>query len=200
MKRAAVIAGVAAAVLLSAALCHGVRAGAGPRPSVAQDSADGAELYAGNCAGCHGAHGEGEPGWQTVGADGRVKAPPHDASGHTWMHGDAELFQIVKWGPGTTAAPGWVSPMPTFAGRLSDREIRAVLAFIKMLWPVGHRAYQMTLNPGFDPADLPAGQWRFPPDCQPGRVAAPQTPAPLAATDADRRDGPPDPGGRAGRQ
>jgi mono/diheme cytochrome c family protein len=39
-----------------------------------------------HCAACHGAHLEGQPDWQVRGPDGLLPAPPHDASGHTWMN------------------------------------------------------------------------------------------------------------------
>ena len=38
--------------------------------------------------------------------------------------------------------PGYESDMPAFAGRLSDEEIRAVLAFIRSSWPERERDYQ----------------------------------------------------------
>ena len=36
----------------------------------------GAALYAQHCASCHGARLEGQPDWQTAGADGVLPAPP----------------------------------------------------------------------------------------------------------------------------
>lgn len=45
--------------------------------------ADGRDLYLRNCAACHGANLEGQPDWQSPGADGLYRAPPHDAQGHT---------------------------------------------------------------------------------------------------------------------
>ena len=140
---------------------------AGAAPAAAADLARGEALYRRECARCHGADLKGEPGWQTPAADGRIKAPPHDESGHTWMHSDQELFRIVKSGQGAAAAPGYVSPMPVFAGRLADDEISDVLAFIASRWPPGHRAYQIMLEPGFDPARLPPGDWKLPQMCLP---------------------------------
>lgn len=141
--------------------------GAGAGPAAAADFAAGEALYRQECARCHGADLKGEPDWQTPAAGGRIKAPPHDESGHTWMHSDQELFEMVKTGRGAAAAPGYVSDMPVFAGRLSDDEIRAVLAFIASRWPPGHRAYQILLDPNFDPARLPPGDWQLPQMCLP---------------------------------
>ena len=97
----------------------------------------GAAIYAAECAVCHGAGLEGQPAWREPLADGRLRAPPHDASGHTWHHGDAQLFEIVKHGGRSPR-----SDMPAFAARLSDEEIWATLAFIKSRWPSEIRARQ----------------------------------------------------------
>ncbi|HEX2136748.1 MAG TPA: cytochrome c [Microvirga sp.] len=101
----------------------------------------GRRLYADRCASCHGTNLQGEPDWQTPKPNGRMPAPPHDASGHTWHHSDHELFQITKFGM-AAVVPGDASDMPAFGGALSDREIHAVLAFIKSTWPEREREYQ----------------------------------------------------------
>nr|WP_230534303.1 cytochrome c [Microvirga roseola] len=101
----------------------------------------GRQLYASYCAACHGAALEGQPDWQTPKEDGRMPAPPHDESGHTWHHGDRELFLITKKGMGAVV-PGYESDMPAFEGILSDAEIRAVLAFIRSTWSARAREYQ----------------------------------------------------------
>jgi mono/diheme cytochrome c family protein len=102
----------------------------------------GQQVYREHCAACHGADLEGEPDWETRRPDGRMPAPPHDDSGHTWHHDDDMLFEIVKHGLEPFVAPGYQSDMPAFAGILSDAEIRAVLAFIKSHWGPRERAFQ----------------------------------------------------------
>lgn len=98
--------------------------------------AQGAKIYAAQCASCHGANLQGQPDWRTRMANGRLPAPPHDASGHTWHHPDDVLFAIVKNGVvPPNAPPGYQSDMPAFSGKLKDSEIWAVLAFIKSRWP-----------------------------------------------------------------
>jgi hypothetical protein len=83
------------------------------------------------------------------------------------MHSDEQLFRFVKYSMTDVAAPGYVSPMPAFDGQLRDREIAAVLAYIKRSWPTGVRVYQAMLNPGR--AGLPAAaageDWHLPADC-----------------------------------
>lgn len=96
----------------------------------------GQEIYVEHCAACHGANLQGQPDWRQRRADGRLPAPPHDASGHTWHHSDAELFAMVHDGLVPPLAPeGYQSDMPAYGDILSDDEIRAVLAFIQSKWP-----------------------------------------------------------------
>jgi mono/diheme cytochrome c family protein len=104
--------------------------------------ARGRQLYLDNCASCHGAKLEGQPDWQRPLAAGRMPAPPHDASGHTWHHPDRVLFEITKRGPASVVGGGYASDMPGFAGVLSDAQITLVLDYIKSTWPERERTYQ----------------------------------------------------------
>jgi mono/diheme cytochrome c family protein len=103
-------------------------------PRDAQKVALGAKIYAANCASCHGAQLEGQPEWRRRLPNGRMPAPPHDESGHTWHHPDDVLFGITKNGIAPYAPADYESDMPAFAGKLSDDEIWAVLAYIKSQW------------------------------------------------------------------
>jgi len=97
---------------------------------------EGENIYKAECANCHGKKLEGQPDWRTRRADGKLPAPPHDASGHTWHHPMAQLFAITKHGMVPPNAPaGYVSEMPAFAGKLTDRQIENVLAWIESQWP-----------------------------------------------------------------
>ena len=95
----------------------------------------GERVYRAECAACHGASLEGQPDWRSRNAAGRLPAPPHDASGHTWHHPMQVLFDITKFGVARFAGPGYVSDMPVYEGRLTDDEIWAVLAYIREQWP-----------------------------------------------------------------
>ena len=107
----------------------------------------GATVYADNCAACHGKNLEGEtPKWRTRRADGKFPAPPHDRSGHTWHHGDDILFEITKHGRLKSSAGSSSSSMPGFAAKLSDRDIWAVLSFIKSRWPASIRRRHDRIN------------------------------------------------------
>jgi len=104
-------------------------------PGNPQQVARGETVYMQHCARCHGVNLEGQPDWRRRKADGKLPAPPHDASGHTWHHPDQMLFEITRNGLVPPNAPqGYVSDMPAFAGTLSDAEIWAVLAYIKSRW------------------------------------------------------------------
>lgn len=97
--------------------------------------ARGADVYVRHCASCHGAKLEGQPNWRTRKPDGRLPAPPHDVTGHTWHHPDAILFSITKNGTAAHAPAGYLTDMPGFGAVLSDEEIWSVLAFIQSHWP-----------------------------------------------------------------
>lgn len=108
----------------------------------------GHEIYAVHCASCHGANLEGEPNWRQRKLNGRLPAPPHDVSGHTWHHPDQVLFDIVKNGlvPGVTAPEGYESDMPAYGTILTDEEMRASLAYIKSTWPEKAQKVQQQLT------------------------------------------------------
>lgn len=109
------------------------------------DIAQGEALYAQNCAACHGANLEGQPDWRTPDANGRMPAPPHDETGHTWHHPDRVLFQYTKLGGREALARQGVefdSGMPAYADMLSDQEIWNILAYIQSTWPERAQAVQ----------------------------------------------------------
>jgi mono/diheme cytochrome c family protein len=125
-------------VVIVLAGCNDASApGDGPRadPRNAAKVAAGGKLYAQHCASCHGVNLEGQANWRRRLPNGRLPAPPHDESGHTWHHPDRVLFGITKNGLLPPYAPkGYESDMPAFGGKITDEEIWAVLAYIKSHW------------------------------------------------------------------
>lgn len=97
--------------------------------------ARGQPIYEHHCASCHGRELKGQPEWKSRNEQGRLPAPPHDETGHTWHHDDEILFEVTKFGVAKHAPPGYQSDMPAFGDRLSDDEIVSVLAYIKSRWP-----------------------------------------------------------------
>ena len=111
----------------------------------------GETLYALHCASCHGPNLEGEPDWRRRRPDGGYPAPPHDGSGHTWHHPDAQLLDIVRDGGQARAMPGFRSRMPAFRNVLSDEEIVAILWFIERHWSAEQRAHQESVTRAREP-------------------------------------------------
>ncbi|OQM75698.1 c-type cytochrome [Manganibacter manganicus] len=144
MSRKVVAFGIVAILSGAAALAVIWQFGANPGDATA--IAQGRQLYTENCASCHGVNLEGQPEWKRPLASGRMPAPPHDASGHTWHHPDGVLFRVTKEGPAAVVGGSYESDMQGFGEMLSDEEIRAVLAFIKSTWPERERAYQAEMS------------------------------------------------------
>ena len=142
------IVGIMTAVLLIAESSSGRTAGNEPTKPDPNDPtlvARGKVVYSERCASCHGANLEGQPNWRKRLPNGRLPAPPHDVTGHTWHHSDRQLFDMVKNG---TAAimPGYETDMPAYKDTLTDSDIRAVLSFIESAWPPNIRERQQRIN------------------------------------------------------
>ena len=133
---ALVLAGGAAAVLLPGREGDAASLDPDDREKVAL----GARLYAEHCAACHGVELEGQADWRQRRADGRLPAPPHDESGHTWHHPAEQLFALTKQGPAALVGGSYQSDMPAYEDILTDAEIWAVLSYIKSRWPEDIRA------------------------------------------------------------
>lgn len=134
----------AAAVVLTGALSDQ------PQHRVNDDKPNlkrGGAIYAEACAACHGANLEGQQAdWRMPGPDGRLTAPPHDASGHTWHHPDRVLMDITMRGTAAVVGGGYESNMPGFGDVYSKDELRDVLEWIKTHWPERERAHQARLT------------------------------------------------------
>ncbi|GGF44261.1 Cytochrome C oxidase, cbb3-type, subunit III [Mameliella alba] len=131
-----------------------------PLPALAAHELDGRDIdagraiYAENCASCHGVNLQGQPDWQTPDDQGIYPAPPHDETGHTWHHANADLFDYTKRGGQAVVTDlglkNFTSGMPSFADTLSDEEIWQVLAYIRSTWPDRIREIHAGRNPPHD--------------------------------------------------
>jgi mono/diheme cytochrome c family protein len=86
----------------------------------------GADVYARNCAACHGStgHGDGEAGRG-------LSPPPADLAGHTPMpRSDALMYWTIAEG----GAP-FGTAMPSFKETLSKDDIWAVIAYLQARLP-----------------------------------------------------------------
>jgi cytochrome c6 len=80
--------------------------------------ADGAAVFTGKCAMCHGKTGAGDTGM------GKSMKLRDFATADVQKQTDADLAKIVSDGKGK---------MPAYKGKLSDDEIKGVVAFIRTL-------------------------------------------------------------------
>jgi mono/diheme cytochrome c family protein len=120
-----------------------------PNPLPTLDAAvveQGRQVFLQSCASCHGAKAQGAPNWQQPDARGNLPPPPHDDSGHTWRHGDADLQEIIRNGLRDVFNKTPELTMPPFKDRLSDEEVAAVIEYFKSLWSPEHRRYQEAQN------------------------------------------------------
>lgn len=131
-----------------------ILAAAGAAAAQDTERLKGETLYQENCASCHGANLEGQPDWRARLPNGRLPAPPHDASGHTWHHADRVLVDIITRGTAAIVGSGYESDMPGFGDTLSREDIEAILDYIKSRWPDRERAAQEEITR----ADIEAGQ------------------------------------------
>lgn len=110
-----------------------------PVPTLdAERVTEGKQLYAQQCASCHGAALQGVPDWKEPLADGSLLPPPHDRSGHTWHHEDSLLLKIIAQG----GDPKYNSKMPAFEKTLTETQMISILAFIKSAWGRKEREFQ----------------------------------------------------------
>src|SRR3546814_12649337 len=136
MRRKKLVFGVVGVVIIgAAAVLYSTIQPSGPAfidPADQSLVMQGKAIYANNCAACHGEALQGQPNWRERMSNGRLPAPPHGKSGHTWHHPDALLVDMVKNGlvPGTTAPQGYVSGMPAYPAITTDPQHHAELHFI----------------------------------------------------------------------
>lgn len=145
------------AVLASALVLAGcggsLPSAAAPTPTAAPlptldpgQAARGRQVYLRHCASCHGPNAEGTRNWQQPDTRGNLPPPPHDDGGHTWRHPNAQLVEIIRGGQRDPFNRTSELTMPPFAGRLSDEEIVAVIAYFESLWSAEHRSFQEEQN------------------------------------------------------
>ncbi len=113
-----------------------VTAGPGPGVSASDSlrnlSARGGRLYVANCQVCHG---------DRQGKGATLGAAPHNESGHTWHHPDAQLKETIFNGK---AFFGLL--MPPFKDTLTDEEVDTILAYIKTWWTEDQREGQADIS------------------------------------------------------
>ena len=90
----------------------------------------GAQVFASNCAVCHGDLAQGlTEDWRAKMDDGSFPPPPLNGSAHAWHHPRSVLLQVVNNGG---AAFG--GKMPPFENLLNEEEKLQAIAFFQSLW------------------------------------------------------------------
>jgi len=89
----------------------------------------GADVFAQQCAVCHGKLGQGNFTWRQRGIDGKFPPPPVNGTGHAWHHPFRALGSQIKFG-----APGGSGSMPGFAQTLSDQDVTDVISWFQDKW------------------------------------------------------------------
>jgi cytochrome c oxidase cbb3-type subunit 2 len=95
-------------------------------PGAGYDAAKGGALYTANCSACHQASGEGLPG----------TFPPLKGSGVVTKDDATKHMHVVLNGLQGEKAGGvvYASPMPPFAGTLSDADIADIIDYERSSW------------------------------------------------------------------
>ena len=94
----------------------------------------GAALYVGNCQVCHGG---------ATGGKLRDIPPPHNAKGHTWDHADQQIIEMTLNGISFSLEK---QRMPAFKDKLSEDDVKAILAYIKTWWTEDQRTQQQKVT------------------------------------------------------
>ncbi len=90
----------------------------------------GKQVFATNCAACHGNLGQGiVENWKRPDDAGNFPAPPLNGTAHTWHHPKFVLLETIDNGGIPLGGT-----MPAFKGILTDEEKEAVIAYIQSMW------------------------------------------------------------------
>lgn len=95
-----------------------------------QQVKQGEEIFATNCASCHGQNAESIPNWKSPDANGNFPPPPLNGTAHAWHHPLSVLKMVIEQGG---APVGGV--MPAWGDTLSDEQIVNVIASFQSYWP-----------------------------------------------------------------
>jgi len=104
----------------------------------------GAQVFAQNCAECHGDNAQGTVvDWKQRLPNGFFPAPPLDGSAHAWHHPRSTLLQVIDYGGEDLGGS-----MPAFNDVLSDEEKLSAIAYFQNFW--SNEIYDQWLQMGGD--------------------------------------------------
>lgn len=91
----------------------------------------GKQVFADNCAVCHGEAAKGiVADWKQRLSNGKYPPPPLDGSAHAWHHSLSVLRRSINEGGQQIGGT-----MPAMKNKLNEVQITNVLAYITSLWP-----------------------------------------------------------------
>ncbi|HEX2622020.1 MAG TPA: cytochrome c [Phototrophicaceae bacterium] len=116
------------------------------KPFTDTQLAEGQAIYLQQCAACHGVEGQGQFPEAPLVPDstGRIGAPPHNETGHSWHHSDTVLIRYII--EGGFSDPTRFYTMPPFGTILTEEQVLLVIAYIKTLWTDEQRGMQRQLT------------------------------------------------------
>ena len=90
----------------------------------------GQDVFANNCAVCHGGQAEGlTEDWRQRLPDGSFPPPPLNGSAHAWHHPLFQLVQTIE-----TGGIPYGGQMPPFAEVLGNEDMLAAIAYFQSFW------------------------------------------------------------------
>jgi len=90
----------------------------------------GREVFTQNCAVCHGAEAQGQPGdWRDKQEDGSFPPPPLNGTAHAWHHPQEILLRVIDYG-----GEAMGGKMPAFIDVLEQAEKLAAVAYFQSFW------------------------------------------------------------------
>lgn len=90
----------------------------------------GGQLFADNCAACHGSQAQGiSPDWRKTDADGNYPPPPLNGTAHAWHHPMKILRSTIRNGGAPVGGR-----MPAFKDTLKPDEMDAIIAWFQSHW------------------------------------------------------------------
>lgn len=90
----------------------------------------GEEIFASNCAVCHGSKAEGlYPDWKLKLPNGTFPPPPLNGTAHAWHHPLSVLLSVIDQGGEALGGT-----MPSFGNELDDQEKLAAIAYFQNFW------------------------------------------------------------------
>lgn len=89
----------------------------------------GQEIFAKNCAICHGQKAEKTVLWKKTLPDGSYPAPPLNGDAHAWHHPYEQLMSII-----TNGGKLYDGKMPAFGDKLTNKEKEAAISYFQSFW------------------------------------------------------------------